>query len=99
MKRTSVYIGDSQDNDLRKLSNNTGLSVSEIVRRAVDVFLQQKPTTANVPKTHITLKQTNIYFSDMQTINMKDLSKKMTLSVSEIIRRAINFYLQQNKEN
>ncbi|MGA2468733.1 MAG: ribbon-helix-helix domain-containing protein [Thermodesulfobacteriota bacterium] len=39
MKRTNLHLTDLQIKNLRKLSKKTGLTVAELVRRAVDQFL------------------------------------------------------------
>lgn len=39
MKRTNLHLTDLQIKSLRKLSKKTGLTVAELVRRAVDQFL------------------------------------------------------------
>jgi predicted DNA-binding protein len=39
MKRTNIYLTDSQIARLARLSERTGLSVAELVRRAVDALL------------------------------------------------------------
>jgi predicted DNA-binding protein len=41
MKRVAMFFSESQRQRLRALSQKTGLSVSEIVRRAVDEFLER----------------------------------------------------------
>ena len=43
MKRTNLHLTDFQIKSLRRLSKKTGLTVAELVRRAVDqFFLKQK---------------------------------------------------------
>ena len=42
MKRTNLHLTDLQIKSLRKLSKKTGLTVAELVRRAVDQFLLKK---------------------------------------------------------
>lgn len=39
MKRTNLHLTDFQIKSLRRLSKKTGLTVAELVRRAVDEFL------------------------------------------------------------
>lgn len=41
MKRVAMFFSESQRQRLRALSGKTGLSVSELVRRAVDEFLER----------------------------------------------------------
>ena len=36
MKRTQIYITENQHKQLKELSDKTGLSISEIIRRAID---------------------------------------------------------------
>lgn len=39
MTRTNLHLTDAQLAALRKLAKRTGLSVAELVRRAIDAFL------------------------------------------------------------
>lgn len=39
MKRVNYYLSELQLDKLKKLSTETGISVSEIIRRAVDKYL------------------------------------------------------------
>lgn len=39
MKRTNIYLTDSQIDRLAKHSERSGMSVAELVRRAVDIWL------------------------------------------------------------
>jgi 16S rRNA U516 pseudouridylate synthase RsuA-like enzyme len=41
MIRTNIHLTKGQLRDLRKLARETGLSVAELVRRAIDEFLQR----------------------------------------------------------
>lgn len=41
MKRVNFHLTDKQIAALRKLSKKTGLTVSELVRRAVDAYLKE----------------------------------------------------------
>jgi len=47
MKRINFYLTDKEINNLQSLSQVTGLSVSELVRRAIDSFL--KKNEKNIP--------------------------------------------------
>ena len=40
MKRTNIHLTDQQRAKLAKLARKTGLTVAELVRRAVDAFLK-----------------------------------------------------------
>jgi hypothetical protein len=40
MNRTNIYLGTKQLAALRKISAETGLPVAELVRRAIDLFLE-----------------------------------------------------------
>ena len=40
MKRTNIHLAEPQIQRLLKLSKATGLSVAELVRRAVDEYLK-----------------------------------------------------------
>jgi Arc/MetJ-type ribon-helix-helix transcriptional regulator len=42
MKRTNIYLTDRQITGLTKLSERSGLSVAELVRRAVDALLERE---------------------------------------------------------
>lgn len=42
MKRRNMHFSDEQLVDLNNLSRKTGLSVAELVRRAVDIFIRQE---------------------------------------------------------
>lgn len=42
MKRRNMHFSDEQLVDLNNLSRITGLSVAELVRRAVDIFIRQE---------------------------------------------------------
>ena len=42
MKRTNLHLTDTQLAGLHKMAKRTGLSVAELVRRAVDAFLAQQ---------------------------------------------------------
>ena len=41
MKRVNYYLSENQLDKLKKLSNKTGLSVSEHIRRAIDLYLKE----------------------------------------------------------
>lgn len=42
MKRTNIYLTDPQHKQLQVLSRKTGTRVSELVRRAIDEYLQKQ---------------------------------------------------------
>lgn len=42
-KRLDIYVTKQQHNKLAELSQDSGLGVSEHVRRAIDVYLQRYP--------------------------------------------------------
>jgi metal-responsive CopG/Arc/MetJ family transcriptional regulator len=42
MKRTNIYLKARQTKELRALSAETGASVAELVRRAVDRYLTER---------------------------------------------------------
>ena len=42
MERTNIYLTKKQLNKLRELSRETELTVAELVRRAIDLFLEKK---------------------------------------------------------
>jgi arsenate reductase-like glutaredoxin family protein len=41
MKRVDYYLTESQIEQLKKLSKQSGLSVSEIIRRALDKYFEK----------------------------------------------------------
>lgn len=41
-QRVGFYLTDLQIKELRKASKKTGLTVSELIRRAIDMFLKQE---------------------------------------------------------
>jgi len=47
MKRVNFYLTDKEINALKIISKETGLSVSELVRRTVDAFI--KKHEKNIP--------------------------------------------------
>jgi len=42
MKRVNYHLTEGQVKKLKALSKKTGLTVAELIRRAVDVFLKKK---------------------------------------------------------
>jgi predicted DNA-binding protein len=42
MKKVNYYITEKQDKRLRQLSKESGLTVSELIRRALDYYLERK---------------------------------------------------------
>ncbi|WP_432280021.1 ribbon-helix-helix protein, CopG family [Polaromonas hydrogenivorans] len=42
MKRTNIYLTEPSVEKLQELSKQTGLSVAELIRRAIDGFLNKK---------------------------------------------------------
>lgn len=42
MKRTNIYLTDPSVERLKALSKQTGLSVAELIRRAIDDFLKKQ---------------------------------------------------------
>ena len=41
MKRTNIYLSNGQGEKLKERSKNLGLSVSEIIRRIIDDYLER----------------------------------------------------------
>lgn len=41
MKRIAMYVTEQQRNLLKALSERTGLTMAELVRRAIDEFLER----------------------------------------------------------
>jgi hypothetical protein len=46
MKRMALFLDEDQLKKLRKLSDRTGAPVSELVRRAIDLYLKQRAREA-----------------------------------------------------
>jgi predicted DNA-binding protein len=42
MRRTALFLKDEQIKKLQKLSDKTGAPVAELVRRAIDKYLQER---------------------------------------------------------
>ncbi len=42
MRRTNIYLSNGQDEKLKERSKSLGLSVSEIIRRIIDDYLERK---------------------------------------------------------
>ena len=42
MKRTALFLKEEQINKLLKLSEKTGAPVAELIRRAIDRYLQER---------------------------------------------------------
>jgi predicted DNA-binding protein len=42
MKRTALFLKEEQIKSLKKLSDKTGARVAELVRRAIDKYLQER---------------------------------------------------------
>jgi predicted DNA-binding protein len=42
MKRTALFLREEQVEKLQKLSDKTGAPVAELVRRAIDKYLQER---------------------------------------------------------
>ena len=57
MKRTNLYLTEKQMERLRQRSEQEGVAIAELVRRAVDSFLAwDDPTYQPIPPTHQTRK-------------------------------------------
>ena len=56
MRRVNYYLSKVQIEDLKRISNITGLSVSEHIRRAVDLYVkewdEQKVITREILEQH-----------------------------------------------
>jgi len=42
MRRTNIYLTDTQQAALKRLSNTTGLRMAELIRRAIDAYLKRR---------------------------------------------------------
>jgi metal-responsive CopG/Arc/MetJ family transcriptional regulator len=42
MKRTNIYLSETQIKHLQELSQKAGLSISELIRRAIDRFIKRE---------------------------------------------------------
>lgn len=47
MIRTNFHLSEKQLDGLRRLAEKTGLSVAELVRRAIDVLLEREARKGN----------------------------------------------------
>ncbi len=51
MIRTNIYLSEKQMGRLRDISEDTGIRIAEIVRRAVDAYLEAKyPANSSVKR-------------------------------------------------
>jgi predicted DNA-binding protein len=56
MKRTSIYLSESQAKRLKGIAKKTGLEVSKIIRRMIDEGLKEHDETDSlgyIPKKHL----------------------------------------------
>lgn len=51
MKRTSLFLGRKQVAELRKISEETGAPVAELIRRAVDEYVARRKAATPTPQT------------------------------------------------
>jgi predicted DNA-binding protein len=51
MKRVNYHLTEEQINRLQSLSGKTGLTVAEIIRRAVDEYLDRRKVPINLDET------------------------------------------------
>jgi predicted DNA-binding protein len=42
MKRTAIFLKEEQVKNLQKLSDKTGAPVAELIRRAIDAYLESR---------------------------------------------------------
>lgn len=49
MKRYNFYLSEKQYNKLKELQKETGLSKSELIRRALDKFLDENKFNFSIP--------------------------------------------------
>lgn len=49
MRRTAIHLGTQQVTRLRLLSNGSGLSIAELIRRAIDEFVDRQVLRQSVP--------------------------------------------------
>lgn len=43
MKRTTIWLSDSQVRELARLSKKTGITVAELIRRFIDAGIAHRP--------------------------------------------------------
>lgn len=48
MKRTNIYLSDEQRERLQRLADRVGLREAELIRRAIDRFLDQEETRLRI---------------------------------------------------
>lgn len=49
MRRTNVYLTEGQHDELSRRAEETGLKLSELIRRAIDRYLDEVPTRSSGP--------------------------------------------------
>jgi predicted DNA-binding protein len=47
MKKLNFYLTEKQYQKLQEISRSTGLTMAEIIRRAMDMYLEQRKETNN----------------------------------------------------
>ncbi len=50
MKQTNHFLPDQQREALKRMAEKTGLSVSELIRRAVDLYLETRNGNHPIPR-------------------------------------------------
>jgi hypothetical protein len=50
MQRTQIYLTDDEQVAIRQISIRSGMSQSALIRKAIDQFIDQQTTGANIDK-------------------------------------------------
>lgn len=53
MRRTNIYLSDEQRERLQRLADRIGLREAELIRRAIDRFLDQEETRLRIQATEL----------------------------------------------
>lgn len=54
MKRTTIFTTENQKDNLRVLSRETGLTIAELIRRAIDLYTEQENNKKTYKRTNRT---------------------------------------------
>lgn len=78
MKRTQIYLRESQKEELDKMAAQTGKALAEIVREAVDHYIAEKRIT-----TEIVIEQTSGLWKDRDDINSGEYLDRLRSDVDK----------------
>ena len=106
MRRTNRFLSDRQNEDLKRLSKKEDLSVAELIRRAIDQFLERKKkgSLKNWSLIYIsegkdfdeskttTIRQNGKYCSETKTRSFADNPLRETrMQISSLTKSAVLF--------